>query len=104
MQETVSIAADTVGLTLGVLAFVAALLFFAFRLESRQQKIIELLERISTESHKEHTELLDAVKDARLATAEEHKEMILLMQGIKEPLIEAVAVLKSHVADERVKR
>ena len=79
------------------------LAWWCFRLEARQERIIDTLERIQKESHTEHTALLDEVRETRKLQAEEHKEMIVLIGSIKEPLIEAVAVLKSHVNEERRK-
>ena len=89
---------------------ITALVWWCFRLEARQKEIISTLgdmrdaiDTMQVDSHAEHKALLDAMQEIGKQQATEHKEMIITMQGIKEPLIEAVAVLKSHVDEERKK-
>ena len=93
----------SLGVLLGLAGLSVGLFWWCFRLEARQERIIATLDRIQKESHTEHNALLNEQRETRKLQAEEHKEMILIMQGIKEPLIEAVAVLKSHVDEERRK-
>ena len=92
-----------VNLLLGLVVGGIGLAWWCFRLEARQERIIDTLNRIQKESHTEHSALLEEVRETRKLQAEEHKEMIVLIGSIKEPLIEAVAVLKSHVNEERRK-
>ena len=77
---------------LALTAALVGVLFWCFRLESRQQKMIETLDRMAKESH-----------EWRTAQNVEHKEMIMILQGMREPLIEAVTLLKNHIHEERAK-
>lgn len=107
-MQTASFSIEVVGLLITVVLLIVGLVIFFIRMENRQEKIIALLERIAADaernaeaSQREHEALMTASHDAERRHNEQHDKMIEIMQGIKEPLIEAVAVLKSHVAEER---
>ena len=71
----------------------------AAQLSKAVEHLDSTIEKMDENSSREHREMLGVMSEVRSSMASDHKEMILIMQATKEPLIEAVAVLKSHVAE-----
>ena len=92
------------GLLATLVTMVIALVVFFIRMEGRQERIINLLDRVASRSSKEHADLLSAINGVASSMAEEHKEMLKLSARERELLTEAIAIIKSHVADERAAR
>ncbi len=106
----VELSLEIIGLSLAIASVAVVAVVFFIRMESRQEqvlrsleRIVHDLERIASESHREHRELMNEIVETRKAQAAEHKEMIFLMKDIRDPLIEVAAILKGHVAEERIK-
>ena len=72
------------------------------------ERIIEMIGKVEDRiaeaektASKEHEAVLATARDLQATMVVDHKELIQLVSATKEPLIEALTVLKSHVADQR---
>ena len=96
---------------IGVIASIATIVvivitgvIFFNRMETRQERIIDFLDKMSSNATKEHTDLLNAIKDLQKQQQDEHRDMIALLDNIKTPLIEMNAKLDAHIVDEKINK
>ena len=94
---------EAIGIYIAAGSVIAALTGFFLGLKANQAKTHELLQRqgqlldeISKRSFTEHEGLMKANHEGRKEQMAEHKEMIQLLQGIREPLIAHIAIDKER--------
>ena len=103
---------DAILLTLPFYALVLGVCVWLARWNTRSceehERIIEMIvkvekriEKAEETASKEHAAVLQTAKDLQATMVVDHKELISLVGATKEPLIEALTMLKSHIADSK---
>ena len=96
---------DAILLTLPFYALVLGVCVWLSRWHVRSceehERIIDRLEKLEETTSKEHSAVLQTAKELQATMVVDHKELIALVSATKEPLIEALTMLKAHIADSK---